>query len=102
MSWVNFKYGGVMREDCELLFGAAADLAAYLGVTVKTVQRWKAGRVPLPEPCRRLLALRFEGDATALLGAEWEGFYFQKGELFIPGWRYGFNPHQVKGMFFQV
>lgn len=91
-----------MRDDYDLLFGDAANLANYLGVTMQTVKRWKAGKVPLPEPCRRLLALRFEGDAAALLGSGWEGFYFQQGELYIPGWKYGFNPSQVKGMFFQV
>lgn len=42
------------------------------------------------------------GDAAALLGNAWNGFYFQNGELFIPGWKYGFNPYQVKAMFFQV
>lgn len=91
-----------MRDDCDLLHGQEADLAEYLGVTVQTVKRWKTGRVQLPEPCRRLLALRFEGDAAALLGQDWEGFYFQNGELFIPGWKYGLNPWQIKAMFFQV
>lgn len=77
-------------------------MAEYLGVDPRTVKRWKAGQVALPEPVRRLLRLRFEGDAAALLGNGWEGFYFQSGELFIPGWKYGFNPDQIKAMFFQV
>lgn len=91
-----------MRADVDLLHGDALSIAEFLGVAPRTVKRWKAGRVALPEPCRKLLRLRFEGDASALLGNGWEGFYFQRGELFIPGWRYGFNPDQIRGMFFEV
>lgn len=91
-----------MRCDADLLHGDAQGIADYLGVSIRTVKRWKSGQVPLPVPCRKLLSLRFDGDASGLLGQDWEGFYFQGGELFIPGWKYGFNPHQIQGMFFQV
>lgn len=92
-----------MRDDRELLHGNPADIADYLGVDVRTVNRWRNGSVPLPVPCRKLLALRFDGDASALLGKDWEGFYFGRdGEFYMPCWKYGFNPHQIRAMFWQV
>ena len=92
-----------MRDDRELLHGNPADIADYLGVNVRTVNRWRNGSVPLPVACRKLLALRFNGDASALLGKDWEGFYFGRdGEFYMPCWKYGFNPHQIRAMFWQV
>lgn len=92
-----------MRSDHDLLWGEALETARFLGVHVKTVQRWKAGTTPLPEVCRRLLALRFEGDASALMGEQWQGFYFGRdGMFYMPGWRYGFEPRHIKAWHFQV
>ncbi len=91
-----------MRDDHELLHGNPASIADYLGVDVRTVRRWKKTPHRLPMAYRKLLALRFEGDAAALLGKDWEGFYFQQGELYIPFWKYGFSPAHIKSMFFKV
>lgn len=92
-----------MRTDYELLHGEAGRLADFLGVNIRTIKRWKDGAVPLPVPCRKLLALRFDGDVTALMGNSWSGFYFgADGEFYIPGWKYGFSSSQIRGMFFQV
>jgi hypothetical protein len=88
-------------SDFDLLHGDAASVAAFLGVSTRTVKRYKAGTVPLPECCRKLLRLRFHGDLSALLGPDWEGFYVgRKGELYVPGWSNGMRPEQIRAMFF--
>lgn len=92
-----------MESDQDLLWGDAWRIAEFLGVHIKTVQRWKAGTTPLPMMARRLLALKHNGDVTALMGKEWEGFYFGRDGLFyMPSWKYGFEPRHIKGWFFQV
>ncbi|MDO9011404.1 MAG: hypothetical protein Q7U78_06290 [Gallionella sp.] len=89
------------KDDADLLCGDAAPLADYLGVTLKTAQRWQAG-APLPTPCRRLLQIRY-GDLSGLLGDNWDGYTFGRdGKLHLPGWRGGFDPDQIRAMFFQV
>ena len=67
----------------DLLWGNNASIAAYLGVSVKTVARYKAEPDKLPLMAVRLLKLRY-GDLTGLLDSEWEGFTFRQGELFHP------------------
>ena len=47
----------------------------------------------------RLLKLRY-GDLTGLLDDSWAGFTFRQGELFTPGFKYGFSADEVKGWFF--
>jgi len=67
----------------DLLWGNNASIAAYLGVSVKTVARYKAEPDKLPLMAIRLLKLRY-GDLTGLLDSEGEGFTFRQGELFHP------------------
>lgn len=55
-----------MLHDDDLLFGDPDDLADFLGVSARTIQRYKTGKAPLPEACRKLLRLRLEGDLSAL------------------------------------
>lgn len=89
------------NDPNDLLFGSAESLADYLGVSAKTVKRWKNG-APLPEPVRRLLVLRL-GDLSGLLGSDWSGFYVGvDGLLYPPFFRGGFGPLQIAGMFFEV
>lgn len=85
----------------DLLFGAPEDVAAYLGVSARSVKRWKAGH-PLPPTIERLLRIRY-GDLSGLLGPDWEGFTFgQDGKLYPPFFRGGFSALQICGMFFEV
>ncbi|MDO9011346.1 MAG: hypothetical protein Q7U78_06000 [Gallionella sp.] len=89
------------KDDTDLLCGDAAPLAEFLGVTLKTVYRWREG-APLPAPCRRLLQIR-HGDLSGLLGDGWDGYTFGRdGKLYLPGWRGGFDPDQIRAMFFKV
>lgn len=89
------------NDPQDLLFGSAESVAAYLGVSVKTVKRWKAG-APLPATIERLLRIRY-GDLSGLLGADWQGFTFgTDGKLYPPFFRGGFSALQICGMFFEV
>lgn len=88
-----------MSDDLDLLHGEPKQLAAFLGVSVRQINNYKTGKSPLPDQARRLLQLR-GGDLSALLGSDWEGFRFHNGKLFIPGWSNGWEPGQIKGMFF--
>lgn len=89
------------QDQNDLLFGAPEPIADYLGVTVATVKRWKAG-APMPTAAFKLMQVR-HGDLSGLIGKEWQGFSFGKDEkLYLPGWRGGFEPHAIRGMFFQV
>jgi len=83
----------------DLLFGSAAAIAADLGVSKKSVQRWQKGIAP-PAPIVKLLQLRY-GDLSGIFGLEWEGFYLGRdGLLYVPGWKYGWSAHELRGWFF--
>lgn len=70
-----------------------------LGVSLKTVARYKASPDKLPTMAARLLKLR-HGDLAGLLDSSWQGFTFRQGELFHPFYKYGFTADEVKGWFF--
>lgn len=87
------------NDDADLLCESAEVIAECLGVSIKTAYRYKAG-AELPEPARRLLKVRL-GDLAGLMGDQWQGFTFGRdGKLYLPGWRGGFDPHQIRAMFF--
>jgi len=87
------------RDQTDLLSGDAETIAGYLGVSVRTVKRWKSGQ-PMPAAPFKLMQLR-HGDLSAIGGADWEGFYFGRDNLFYhPFFKYGFNPYELKGLFF--
>jgi len=91
-------------EFCDLVACVpAGDLCELLGIDPRTLRRYKSGQTPIPVAAARLVHLRFAGDASALLGKDWAGFRYGKdGKLYIEGWRGGFDPHQIRGMFFGV
>lgn len=91
--------------DFNLLAGGIDDeiLGSYLGVHRTTVSRYRNGQCVIPGAVSRLMRMRFSDDASLLLGTEWEGFRFgSDGLLYVPGWRRGFDPHELKAMFFRT
>ena len=76
-------------------------LCDFLQVSLKTLRRWKAGTAAVPHATVLLIQVKLDGDLSALGGSDWEGFFFSKDGLHLPGWKYGFNPHQIRGMFFK-
>jgi hypothetical protein len=89
--------------DDDLLFGDPSEVAAFLGVTLRTLRRYKAKPDSIPEGYKRLLRLRLEGDLRAIGGDAWEGFYIGRdGLLFSPLFERGLHPRVVSGMFFTM
>jgi len=91
----------VLHDDC-LIHGDDSDIAAFLGVSLRTLARYKRHPDKMPLACKRLLRLRMEGDLRALGGDEWEHFYIKQGMLYLPQYRNGFTAHQINGMFFRL
>jgi hypothetical protein len=83
----------------ELVGVSAREIANTTGVDITTARRWRRGAARIPEAARRLLALRLEGSAEALLGPAWAGWRFGRdGLLYAPGWRRGFEPGEILAM----
>ncbi len=90
-----------MLYDSDLLFGDPSVVAAFLGVTERTLRRYKAKPEAMPEAIKRLLRLRLEGDLRAIGGNAWEGFYLGRdGKLYAPLWERGLSAKAVLSMFF--
>ncbi|SFM30658.1 hypothetical protein [Nitrosomonas communis] len=72
------------------------EIEKITGESQETIKRWKKGTKKIPESAIRLLKLYVNGDATALLGKDWEGHVFKDGMLFVPEWRRGFTPGEIR------
>lgn len=68
----------MLHDDC-LIHGAPQEVAFFLGVSVRTLRRYKSHPDQMPEAVRKLLRLRMEGDLSALGGKLWDGFYLTRG-----------------------
>lgn len=91
----------MLFDDC-LIHGDPSEVAAFLGVSLRTLRRYQKHPDQMPEACKKLLRLRMEGNLRAIGGNDWDGFYLQAGELFLPLWERGFRPEHIKAMFFEV
>jgi len=45
--------------------------------------------------------LYLTGDASALLGDEWQGYRFVDNLFYVPEWRNGFTPHEIRALFWK-
>lgn len=92
-----------MLPDDYLIHGDPKLVAAFLGITTRTLRRYEADPFNMPEMAKKLLRLRAEGDLRALGGDDWEGFYMGRdGLLYMPGWLNGWTPHDLRALFFQM
>ncbi|KAF0102938.1 MAG: hypothetical protein FD187_1775 [bacterium] len=72
-----------LRRSC--LNVTRSKVAAYLRVSVRTVQRWENGDAPIPFMAFEVLRLVFESTAHRLSHARWDGWYFDReGRLVSP------------------
>lgn len=71
------------------------------GEKPEKIKRWKKGVTKIPESVIRLLRLYFNGEASGLLGKDWEGFYFKDALFYVPEWRRGFTPHEIRAFFWK-
>lgn len=77
------------------------EIEKITGEGQETIKRWKKGTKKIPESAIRLLKLYVEGDASALLGKDWQGHYFKNNLLYVPEWRRGFTAHELRAMFYK-
>lgn len=91
----------MLHDDC-LIHGEASELAAFLGVSERTLARYKRHPEKMPEAVKKLLRLRLSGDLRALGGDEWEHFHITQGMLYLPEYRNGFTASKIRAMFFEV
>jgi hypothetical protein len=59
------------------------------------------GITKFPESVIRLLKLYIDGDASGLLGKDWEGYYFKNAWFYVAEWRRGFTPHEIRALFWK-
>jgi hypothetical protein len=78
------------------------EIERITGEDLKTIKQWKKGTKKVPASAIRLLRLYIEGDASALLGRDWDGHVFRDNLLFIPEWRRGLTPGEIRSLFWQV
>lgn len=72
-----------LRRHC--LNVTRAKVAAFLRVSVRTVQRWENGDAPIPFAAFEVLRLVFESTAHRLSHARWDGWFFDReGSLVSP------------------
>ncbi|PTQ79704.1 hypothetical protein [Nitrosomonas ureae] len=87
----------------DLIYGVDnEEIRKITGEDLKVIRKWKKGTKEIPESAQRLLKLYLSGDASALLGDEWKGYRFVNNLFFVPEWRNGFPPHEIRAMFWKV
>ncbi|SEQ61784.1 hypothetical protein [Nitrosomonas ureae] len=77
------------------------EIERITGEELKTIKQWKKGTKKVPASAIRLLKLYIEGEASALLGRDWDGHIFKNNLLFIPEWRRGLAPDEIRSLFWQ-
>lgn len=77
------------------------EIERITGEDLKTIKQWKKGTRKVPASALRLLRLYIDGEASALLGKDWDGHIFRNNLLFIPEWRRGLTPDEIRSLFWQ-
>lgn len=86
----------------DLIFGIdIEEIEKITGENPKIIKQWKKGTREIPESCLRLLRLYLNGDASALLGDEWKGYRFVGNLFYVPEWKNGFPPHEIRALFWR-
>lgn len=87
----------------DLIYGInIEEIEQITGEDPKIIKKWKKGTKEIPESAIRLLRLYLNGDASALLGDEWKGYRFVGNLFYVPEWRNGFAPHEIRAFFWNA
>lgn len=87
----------------ELIYGInIEEIERITGEDQKVIKKWKKGTRPIPKSSLKLLRLYLNGDASALLGDEWKGYRFVGNLFYVPEWRNGFAPHEIRALFWNT
>lgn len=85
----------IKSVDCQ-------EIERITGEDMKTIKQWKKGTRKVPVSAIKLLRLYIEGEASALLGKDWDDHVFRDGLLYIPEWRRGLAPGEIRSLFWQI
>ena len=77
------------------------EIERITGEDLKTIKQWKKVTKKVPVSAIRLLRLYIDGEASALLEKDWNGHIFKNNLLFIPEWRRGLTPDEIRALFWQ-
>lgn len=75
------------------------EIERITGEDLKTIKQWKKVTKKVPVSAIRLLRLYIDGEASALLEKDWNGHIFKNNLLFIPEWRRGLTPDEIRALF---
>ncbi len=84
----------------DLIYGI--NIEKITGEEQKVIKKWKKGTKEIPEAALRLLRLYLNGDASALLGDQWKGYRFVGNLIYVPEWRNGFAPDEIRALFWNT
>ena len=76
------------------------EISRITGAAPRTIRHWIQKPENVPERVLRDLNLFIHGELSTIGGNDWQGHTLRAGLLFIPGWRNGISPEQLKTMFF--
>lgn len=86
----------------ELIQGINNEMIEQItGESEKVIKQWKKGTRKVPESAIRLIRLHAHGDASAILGKDWEGHYFRNNLLYIAEWKRGLTAHEIRALFWE-
>ena len=69
----------------ELILGICIQAIEQItGENQKVIKQWKKATRKIPESAVGLIRLYLYGDASAILGKDWEGHFFSNNLLYIP------------------
>lgn len=80
----------------------SAELAAYFGVTQRTLRAWLTGRSPIPLAVARLALARFRGHLEAIFGEDAAELFIVGGLLLVPGWRRGLTLAELRALWVTI
>lgn len=78
------------------------EIERITGEDPKIIKQWKKGTKKVPIAVTKLLQLCVQGDASVLLGPAWKNHIFRNNLLFIPEWRRGLTPQEIRSMFWEI
>ncbi|MBA3754950.1 MAG: hypothetical protein H0X02_01385 [Nitrosomonas sp.] len=87
----------------DLIYGInVEEIEKITGEEQKIIKQWKKGTKEIPESALRLLRLYLNGDASALLGNQWKGYRFVGNLIYVPEWRNGSAPDEIRAFFWNA
>jgi hypothetical protein len=86
----------------ELVGSSSPAIAAFFGISERTLRAWLKGRARIPAGAARLAIARWRGDLEVIFGPEARELRFHAGALVVPGWRRGITLHELRTLWVRI